>query len=606
MVRTFIVITFLFLLTGLTSGQEESVSPSRCEKPVFFTKTAALRDMPVIPPEALLSAGGHDEVENTDRPGQTPAVCFTDPLWQSFDGFRSPGTFVSNFEGVGNLQYKIPPDTEGDVGPQHYLQMINMSFAVFDKEGNILYGPAANVTIWQGMPAPWSSVSNGDPIVLYDEAADRWLVSELSFPTHPLGPYYIKIAVSATGDPTGSWYLYGYEYDYFCDYPKFGVWHDGYYLTTNNNYWENNAWHFHAVGVSVFQRDSMLTGSPDAQRIFFDFYPNQVPWSVLPADSDGDPPPAGLPAYLAYLDEGNPDRITMYQVITDWVIPSHSSLQWMVTLLPEPFSGSLPAGIEQPENAPYLAPLSNRIMYRLQFRQFDGYHAMVTNHTVNRGDAVAAVRWYEFRDAGSGWVIHQQGTYSPDDRYRWMGSIAMDGYGNIALGYSVSSKEVYPSIRYTGRKAGDPPGVMTLAEEVIMEGYGVQLNPNHRWGDYSSMSVDPTDQCTFWYTQQYYEMTGDRSWQTRIAAFHIQDYPGLQVAAEPDSLCLGEEVQLYAIPAGGSGNYSYSWYSDPPGFYSSQQDPVDVPGTTTVYFCEVDDGVNQLSDQVTVFVQPPP
>lgn len=596
------IATILFSLTITTYAQHH---PVHVKTPVYFAKTPPLRDLGAILPECFKS--GPDEViEITKAPISENYSHLddhqSDPVLQDEMGVRDPRSIFVNAEGVGNLQNKIPPDTEGDVGPNHYLQMINMSLAVFDKEGMLQFGPVANITLWQNAPGIWSEYSNGDPIVLYDEAADRWLISELAFPYHPYGPYYEKIAVSESGDPTGSWYLYGYEYDYFCDYPKIGVWHDGYYMTTNNNYWDGSQWHFHAVGVSVFERDSMLTGSPDARRIFFDLYPNNEPWSMLPADFDGLPPPDNTPAYLAYYKEGYPDRIGIFSLYANWTTPENSTIELSQTLYPEPFSGNLPDGIPQPEGAPYLSALSNRLLYRLQYRNFDTCQTLVTNHTVNKGNGVAGIRWYEFRNSGNGWNIFQQGTYSPDDTYRWMGSAAMDGYGNIALGYSVSGYNTYPSIRFTGRYKDDPPGEMTLQEMEIITGTGVQLSPYHRWGDYSCMSVDPVNHTIFWYTQQYYEVSGDKTWQTRIAAFNITDLLALGISAENDTVCNGDSVQLFALPTGGNGNYSFSWISDPDGFVSSEQNPSISPDTTTLFICIISDGVNQSSDSMEIYV----
>lgn len=586
-------------------AQELSIRPIQVKKPSFFSKTPPLREMKIITPVPTKNETGVVP-EIINRPEQNNQSKITETLLpasvlQNYMGDKQISNIFVNTEGIGNLQYKLPPDTEGDVGPNHYVQMINMSMAVFNKQGELIFGPLSNETFWQGEPEPWSGNSNGDPIVLYDEQADRWLISELSFPNHPNGPYYEKIAISQTGDPTGAWYLYGYEYDYFCDYPKIGIWHDGYYMTTNNNYYDGQ-WHFHAVGVSVFERDSMLVGSASAKRIFFDLYPNTEPWSVLPADMDGIPPPIDEPAHLAYYKEANPDRIMLYKVETDWENTANSLLTQDVVLYPENFSGNLPDGIPQPDGAPYLSAMSNRLLYRLQYRNFGEYKAMVTNHTINTGEGIAGIRWYEFRDEGNGWNIYQQGTYSPNNTNRWLGSIAMDCFGNIALGYSVSSKGVYPSIRYTGRLKNDPLGQMTIAEQEIITGSGVQLNPNHRWGDYSSMSIDPNNPTKFWYTQEYYEISGDRSWQTRIAAFSLYDSLTLQVFSDHDTVCTGESVQLFAIPEGGIETYSFNWFSIPDGFVSTEQNPMVLPDTTTIYFCTVSDSVSFVSDHIEINV----
>lgn len=609
-INIFIILIFYVIFPELMlHAQEDRILPTRTSKPCYFGKTSPLSSLPVIVPQASPDSHTSGEIENTDLlmgENYTAMKPVGDPVLQKNYTSNTRGEIIQNFEGVSNLQYKIPPDTEGDVGLNHYIQMINMSFAIFDKSGNIVYGPASNLSLWQEAPEIWASYSNGDPIVLYDELADRWLLSELSFPNHPNGPYYFKLAVSESADPLGSWFLYGWEYEYFCDYPKLSVWPDGYYLTTNNNVWVNSQWDFHAVGVSVFERDSLLAGSPNARRIFYDFFPNQQPWSMLPADFDGTPPPSQTPAYLAYLKEGATDRIFIYQVETDWQHINNSTVSYLSTLLPESFDDDLNDGISQPENAPYLAAMSNRLMYRLQYRHFDDFDCLVANHTVNRGDDIAGIRWYDFRNYGSGWKINQQGTYSPDHVHRWMGSAAMDGYGNIAVGYSVSGISTYPSIRYAGQTRVAPSGIFDVAETSIIEGSGVQTNPNHRWGDYSAMQIDPADQTTFWYTQQYYETTSDRNWQTRIAAFHINDYLGLDIFTENDTICLGDEIQLFATAIGGSGNFSFSWNANPPGFQSEEQNPLVAPSTNTTYFCVVDDGVNQKVDSIEVYVNPPP
>lgn len=603
------VLIICFFIPTMIHAQGTEIKPVHIHKPVYFAKTPALTEMKEKFPDLEMIGTGEvmefTDVPYPEDPFENSFTTYGYSVLQDFMGYHKQVDPFVNAEGIWNVQNRIPPDTEGDAGPDHYVQMVNMVLAVFNKQGDMIYGPVSNLTIWQNEPEPWAGSSNGDPIVLYDEQADRWLISELSFPNHPYGPYYEKIAISQTGDPTGAWYLYGYEYEYFCDYPKIGIWHDGYYMTTNNNYWDGQ-WHFHAVGVSVFERDSMLSGSPDARRIFFDFYPVTEAWSALPAHNDGNPPPDNAPAPLAYYKEAYPDRIMIYNVLTNWNNPQNSSLEHNVTLYPESFSGNMPDGIPQPDGAPYLASLSNRLLYRLQYRNFGSYQSMVTNHTVNTGNGVAGIRWYEFRNSDFGWQIYQQGTYSPDNTCRWMGSIAMDCFGNIALGYSVSGYDTYPSIRFTGRFRDDPKGIMTIGESEIIQGSGVQLSQYHRWGDYSTMSVDPASPTTFWYTQEYYETTGDRSWQTRIAAFTIYDSLSVSVTAGSDNLCAGDSTQLFAQTEGGNNSFSYSWYSHPQGFFSDEQNPHVMPDTTTWFFCDVSDGMTSDSDSIRVTVFPLP
>jgi hypothetical protein len=605
---TISLILFLPFFCNHALAQEKQISPAGERHVSFQGITSALSTLKIPEPIPVSrdSAGGEVKNQHKLPPYPVPEKNFdSDPVLQKQNGTATSAAIIHNFEGTGNLQYKLPPDPVGAVGADHYIQMVNMSFTVFDKSGNELYGPAPLLTLWQEIAEPWAQVSSGDPIVLYDALADRWLISELALPNHPMGPYYVKVAVSQTPDPLGAWFLYRIEFEHFCDYPKVSVWPDGYYFTTNNLEWTGSQWSFHGVGVTVLERDSVLAGAAGARTVYFDFHPNTQPWSMLSANPDGPPPPEGTPAYLAYVRDGvEVDRLFIYKAIIDWENTGNSTLLWMDNLLPESFSGDLPNGITQPEGAPYLATQANKLMFRLQYRYFENYEVLVANHTVNRGDDIAAVRWYELRNYGDDWEIFQQGTYSIDDNNRWMASAAMDGYGNIAVGYSVSGEEVYPSIRFAGRTTDAPQGFLNIEEQTLMEGSGVQLNPNHRWGDYSCLSVDPTDQTTFYYTQQYYETSSDRGWQTRVAAFHINTYLTLSIEAETDTVCAGDTVRLFANPAGGSENYTFSWSSFPPGFSSQEQNPVAAPQSNITYFCTVNDRVNTTTASVQITVNP--
>jgi hypothetical protein len=605
------IILFLVILNcdRASIAQQDTLFPKVIKNAVFLGKTSRLQYMKIPTPIPVEDDSISGELKHLLKkpPYYVPEKSNKhDPLLQLQNGNDKRGSILLNFEGTGNLQYKLPPDPVGAIGTNHFVQIVNMSFTIFDKSGNNLYGPAPLLTLWQEAPEPWASVSNGDPIVLYDALAGRWLITELALPNQPLGPYYLKVAVSQTYDPLGGWFLYGIEYDHFCDYPKISVWPDGYYVTTNGYEWNGSQWSFHGVSVKVLERDSLLIGSSQPRIVYFDLHPNTQPWSMLPSDLDGTPPLEGTPAYLAYLRDGEVDRIFIYKATINWSNISNSTLLWMNNLLPEPFTGSLPGGIQQPEGAPFLASLSNRLMYRLQYRYFGEYECLIANHTVNRGDDIAAIRWYELRNYGNDWEIYQQGTYSPDENHRWMGSAAVDGYGNMALGYSVSGAQVYPSVRYAGRTADAPAGILNIPEQSIIEGSGAQLNPNHRWGDYSCMSVDPLDHTTFFYTQQYYETTSDRGWQTRVSAFHINEYLTLSLYVETDSVCAGNPVQLFAVPAGGSGNFSFSWTSIPPGFTSQEQNPIVIPQTGAAYYCTVNDEVTTKTASVTIAVNPPP
>ena len=340
------------------------------------------------------------------------------------------------------------------------------------------------------------------------------------------GTYWELIAVSATGDPTGEYYRYAFDFPVFNDYPKLGVWPDAYYCSFNM------FGDYRRVAAAAYEREALLAGDPDARQVVFDLPDGSNPWSMLPADFDGPAPPDGAPNYWLYAtDDVNNvgDYLRLWEFKVDWDSPLFSTFQEVQILEPEPFDHEICDAyrnrcIPQPDDAPWLETLSDRLMYRLQYRNFGTYEVMVTNHTVDvDGFGHAGIRWYELRKENDvdGWYIYQQGTYAPDDDHRWMGSIAMDGKGNIALGYSVSSTITYPAIRYTGRPPGAPLGEMTFYEEEIMEGGGAQFGDAARWGDYSMMSVDPSNDTTFWFTTEYYASSGGVSWQTRIAAFNL-------------------------------------------------------------------------------------
>lgn len=456
-----------------------------------------------------------------------------DPALQGPVGSAGAPVTLTSFEGVNNVNSVLPPDTVGDIGPNHYVQMVNLSFAIYDRSGNRLYGPVDNSTLWQGFGGPCETTNDGDPIVLYDHLADRWMMSQFALPNFPRGPFYQCIAVSQTADPMGAWHRYEFLISdtKLNDYPKFGLWSDGYYMTVNQFKCSFIRCSWAGQGAVAFERDRMLVGQP-ARMVYFDLFaldPNLG--GMLPADLDGPLPPPGAPNLLSQIDDDSwgysPDQLQIWEFHVDWDSPSNSTFARASLLTTAPFDSDLCGYarncIPQPGGTDVDA-ISDRLMYRLQYRNFGTHQAMVVNHTVDvDGTDHAGVRWYELRDSGSGWSIYQQGTYAPDSDHRWMGSAAMNGVGDLALGFSVSSASTFPSIRYTGRLAGDPPGGMTVGEGEIVTGSGYQLHSSGRWGDYSMLAVDPLDDCTFWYTQEYYALVDSAPWQTRIGSFKLAD-----------------------------------------------------------------------------------
>jgi hypothetical protein len=384
--------------------------------------------------------------------------------------------------------------------------------------------------LWAGFGGVCEDTNNGDPIVLYDQIADRWMASQFAWQGD--GPFYECIAVSATGDPTGEWHRYEFliSQTKLNDYPKFGVWPDAYYMAVNQFIAPNFDWG--GQGAVAFERDAMLSGQP-AQMVYFDLGEiNDVYGGQLPADADGSPPPAGTPNYFVEMDDDalgfDTDRLSVWEFHVDWENTDNSTFgiggepnyHIDTAAFDANLCGFARSCIPQPDTAQGLDAISDRLMFRLQYRDFGSHASMVVNHTVDvDGSDHAGIRWYELRDTGDGFGIHQQGTYAPDDEHRWMGSAAMDIAGNIAIGYSASSEDTYPSIRAAGRLAGDPLGELSQGESEMLAGGGSQTHTAARWGDYSMMSVDPVDECTFWYTTEYYSETSTANWQTRIGHF---------------------------------------------------------------------------------------
>jgi hypothetical protein len=530
-------IFFVSLAGSCLFGQNAPLHPTKIQHAVYFDTSIPLRDMQIIPPTTPGEEGKEipNKLNRNDIPGHK-SIPFTfpgDPALQKQDAtYRSLLlTPIQNFDGMPNILGYYPPDTQGDVSTDFYVQVVNINFQIWTKAGVSVFGPANLNTIWAGIPAPFDGSGDGDPVVLFDQAANRWIISEFGL-RFDLDRYSELVAVSQTSDPTGAWYRYVFDYgEKMPDYPKFGIWPDGYYMSANQ--FINNDWG--GVGVTALERTKLIAGDPTAQMVYFDLTAAGDPWSMLPSDWDGPTSPVvNEPNHFSYFNDwtGPDDYLRVWDFHVDWVTPANSTFGQVANLTTAPFNENLcvePTGrgrcIPQPGTAQKLESLSDRLMYRLQYRKFGTHASMVTNHTVNVGGGVAGVRWYELQNAGGGWSIYQQGTWSPDADYRWVGSIAMNSVGDIALGYSVASSTLYPSIRYTGRKPGDPLGTMSISEQTVINGSGSQTGTEDRWGDYSMMSVDPSDDVTFWFTTEYIQSTGPESWKTRIASFNISNAP---------------------------------------------------------------------------------
>ncbi|MHB1356825.1 MAG: carboxypeptidase regulatory-like domain-containing protein, partial [Anaerolineae bacterium] len=412
-------------------------------------------------------------------------------------------------------------------GIKYYVQWVNLSFAIWDVtiSPTLVYGPADGNTLWQGFGGPCETSNDGDPITLFDPIAKRWIMTQFALPNYPSGPFYQCLACSKTADPTGEWYRYAFQVHStkMNDYPKFGVWPDAYYMSVNQ-FVGGASWG--GAGVFAFDRAKILAGQP-ASFVYFDLYNLNFNYGgMLPADLDGDSlPPVGAPGIFAEVDadwSGSTDILSLFNFHVDWVTPANSTFTLARELPVQSFTYIPSLSIPQLGTNQRLDALGDRLMYRLQYRNFGDHQALVTNHTVDAGGGRAGVRWYELHSTGGAWSLYQQGTFAlADGLYRWMGSVALDYAGNMALGYSVSSSTIYPSIRYTGRLAGDDLGQMNPTEVSLVEGTGNQTHSTGRWGDYSMMGVDPQDDCTFWYTQEYVKIPGVASWSTRIGSFRF-------------------------------------------------------------------------------------
>jgi len=461
---------------------------------------------------------------------------------------------ISQQDNANNGLTGTPPDPQGDVGLRHYVQWVNYSLAVYSKNGTPLVDPVLGRTLWSSFASPGHSTieqacangQDGDPIVQYDEAADRWIIGAMRWPNFASesGPGVECMAVSTSGDPTGTWFLYAFPVATglkMNDAPKLAVWSDSYVLTSTLFTVSGTTKTFAGQNVAVFDRAEMISGL-DASFVTFDLAGEPLA-GALPADIDGaEPgqlltlPPAGTGPYIMQLQDNangfSTDSVALYEVDTNWVAPGSTTLDTSspIEIPVAAFDTSVcgaAACIPQPGTSQALDALTDRLMFRLQYRRMGvADERLVVNHTVDaNGSGLAGVRWYELQKT-SNWGLRQQGTFAPTalsgpTPNRWMGGVAENGLGQIALGYSASSTALDPSIRYTGRLAGDPLGTMTEGETTLQAGTGSQTGSN-RWGDYSTMSVDPSDDCTFWYTNQYYEGDSVQNWKTRIGAFRFE------------------------------------------------------------------------------------
>ena len=552
--RTILTLFFLLAVT-LLMGQVEEMTTPVVRKAVFFDKTEPLRDMKVVLRGSRDRSWKNGVIDNKSMDESSRyrdrGLSFEDVAIQKSMGTKVSKGPMKNIPGIGKTT-STPSDSDGDISPDHYFQMVNLSFAIWDRQGNLLYGPVDNSTLWDGFIGSWTGTNDGDPIVLFDDLANRWIATQFAVETDD-GTFWQLIAVSETSDPLGAYFRYAFQFEMFNDYPKFSVWPDGYYSTYNM--FEND---FEGAIVAVMDREAMIAGDPDAQIVLFGPFPEQ--YSVKSAHLEGMLPPDGSPNWLVNLKKYGQQSLEVYKLRVDWANPLNSTYDFVADLPVIAFDFFNPGVREQlpqPNTDQLLDPLSKYLMNPLQYRNFGSHQSMVVNHTVKVGD-VAGVRWYELRnDAGAeDWYIHQQGTYCPEDGLsRWMGSIAINANGEIALGYSVTGSTLFPSVAYTGQTEGAPPGEMNVEEMIVVEGTHSQTS-SARWGDYSAMAIDPVNDTTFWYTAEYMPSSG---WGTRIISFDFGPVSPPVAYAGPDSeICT---QQVFYAQGNASGQKSVLWES---------------------------------------------
>jgi hypothetical protein len=423
-------------------------------------------------------------------------------------------SLIRGFAGMTSSGAFLDADPNGAVGTTQYVQWTNARYAVYDKgTGTRLLAPTSAKLLWTGFGGGCETTNSGDGVALFDKAAQVWVIS------HHAGaaPFQQCVAISTSSDATGTYNRYAFQLtNQFPDWPKIGVWPDAYYITINLL----NPSNYSSLGAEVcaLDRTSMIAGRAATAQCFTTGSPS-TDYVLMPADLDGaTPPPSGAPNYLFSL---NVNSLDFYTFHVDWLTPANSVLTGPKNIPVTAFTNGCNGGFCVPQlgTTTLLDAVGERLMYRLAYRNFGDHESLLVNHTINNpvGPGVG-VRWYEIRSPGTSPVVYQSGTIQPDTNYRSMASMAMDKMGNILIGYSESGATMNPAIMLTGRLATDPRNILATEGAVIF-GTGSQTGTgDYHWGDYSSMTVDPVDDCTLWYTNEFYKTSGTL-WTTRIASY---------------------------------------------------------------------------------------
>jgi len=444
-----------------------------------------------------------DEVDASNPPPREESLGTSSPVDPIAQTTNPPLVMPLPTHNFAGLLGSYPTDANGDVGTRHYVQAVNVGLGVFDKASGERLAAVDINDLFDGTNTPCDDGNWTDPVVVYDHLADRWVFIDVATSNH------LCLAMSKNDDPvSGGWWLYAYPVDQLPDFPKLTVWPDGYYATLNTK----------PTRVLTFGREAMLSGQ-SIRAVHFEVE-NTIWGNILPSNLEGEPPPEGTPNFYLYLDV-SPRGIDLWRFHVDWTSPSNST-----------FVCSGPVGTSPIQLPPNTVPQlgTSQELYanwnlnmQVQYRRIAGVESLWATSTVG-SNGVASIRWQEIRDPSGTPYLYQEGTYQPDANHRWMGSLAVDRMGNMAVGYSVTSSSMYPGIRYSGRMAQDRRG-MLREEQSLIEGTAAQTDGS-RWGDYTAMAIDPVDGCTFWYTNQYYALVsyGSEAFpirQTRIGSFRF-------------------------------------------------------------------------------------
>lgn len=528
----FLAALVLLLTTATVLAQSPTVlTPTRTDVRVSLVT-------PVTTPEALPRAiPPHESKEDIFARLRGPApVGPVDTAVQSAPGTLGAPTILSGFEGLGNLSGALPPDSDGGIGINHYVEWVNLKLAIYSRTGTLVYGPVDGNTLFAGFGGPCETQNDGEPVVLYDQLAHRWFVSQFAVSTSPPGS--LCIAVSDGPNPvTSSWYRYEYPFaPVFPNLPKYGIWDDMYTMTFQG--FTGPTFNYTGLRLGAFDRTALLAGNPTAQLQFFnaDTMLSDAFFGALPPRVQGPANVApGTPAPFIHIADGGwfggSDRYTVLELDVDFVTPANTTLT-RTDLVPAPFDQNLCNGsrncIPQPGTTARLEAFGGHTLFQAPGRDLDPTGGldlrMLAQAPVDvNGADRAGIRWIELQNTGGGWSIRQQSTFAPaDGRHRWMGSIAMNGAGDIALGYSVSDgTSTFPAIWATGRLTGDPLNTMAQGETVLRAGVGSQTSASSRWGDYAVTNVDPVDDHSFWHINEYLASTASANWATYISHFQL-------------------------------------------------------------------------------------